>query len=1053
MPTPNTFQTPVDGPLDITKMTTSQIEQYLAQKKAQESVLPGGLPHTAAQLITDLQAAHQSDELLKAMLHYLRQRYPDMQELARCKRGLPQWLPDKTKYLEHLSSMNIPRAKQRGGDIPNLLLHRLGSLDDADLDSRLERLFASKRHRLFLNTPGSGKTRTVLEGLARFWGLYFTCNQDPFLGSQDLSMGMESLKHRLTTIENNLQLGLLLANQQAAGRKLTGVLLSRIVIMEYFTSFIKDTTITNEHRLHWLYLQVCPSLLDCDDKSADIFHDLTLVLEDANLDVLRMTSILSLSLSSICSNLRLKEDNADLYIVIDEAQTAVKKYATSFRSQDYKIPRPILRELVVNWAELIPDTGRKAMKATYIITGTGIDMELIRDALSSTTCKSDKVYKVSHSGIFDTAASQQHYALPFFPAEIARSVGGKVLLERMFYWLRGRHRFTAEFIAMLLRADFHNPHILLSDYVKHIAGFYPTDAPDQFTLGTSLPLLDFSTGPIPVDNVTANTTLMETVRQSCHDYALHSIVPQYVGVAKDVELVQHGLARFKERVMNVDEMGKAKIKYFVAVDEPLVLLACSAYLNNVGGPRARYDYSLHGRVMKDIRTHSPQDGRNGFEDCIATYFAMAFAKPTKLSSVFNSVSPRYCKQVLLNRRAQIVAYHRSWVDGQNIDSWGTYDIRPGMEQSLAGCLGSSGMHSDSRDPQSALLGWLRFEGREAFCFPSNLMGPDILFLLRLTKEEEERDPDYFSYMWVAVQCKNHNSYKHLPDGALIDAVKTVTPNRFFIPRDKNVVTASVTQKRNRLDVLGTFSELPNKEPLAGKYSVLRVVVGYPAKADFKEILASSQKTRRLESLDRQHSHPLVTLDIQALKERYRELGTAVLNEMESRAIVARRARKGAIGDLHAFARAVSAEWNLDEWRGHFAAMTSEQLRTYLEHFRHLPGVNLPKTYRGPEHRLQDLLEEACIAYYRYQNGIEVGPESEDEELEDADNDSSEDAIMADVDSSAGVFTDDAMKVDDDLSLTSVSSQDDEEMPNTNGKRRTATMQLRTWPKRAKLGSR
>ncbi|KAI3619445.1 hypothetical protein WG66_012792 [Moniliophthora roreri] len=617
-------------------------------------------------------------------------------------------------------------------------------------------------------------------------------------------------------------------------------------------------------------------------------------------------------------------------------------------------------------------------------------MELIRDALSSTTCKSDKVYKVSHSGIFDTAASQQHYALPFFPAEIVGSVGCKVLLERMFYWLRGRHRFTAEFIAMLLRADFHNPHILLSDYIKHIAGFYPTDAPDQFTLGASLPLLEFSTGPIVVDKVTADTILMEKVRQSCHDYALHSIVPQYVGVAKDVELVQHGLARFKTRAINVNETGETKVEYFVAVDEPLVLLACSAYLNNVGGPRARLDYSLHGRVMKDIRIYYPSDGRNGFEDCIATYFAMAFAKPTKLSSVFNSVSPRYCKQGLLNCRAQIVAYHRSWVDGQNIDSWGTYDIRPGLEQSLAGCLRSSDMRSDDRDPQSALLSWLRFEGREAFCFPSNLMGPDILFLLRLTKGEEERDPDYFSYVWVAVQCKNHNSYKRLPDGALIDAVKTVTPNRFFIPRDKNVATASATQKRNRLDVLGALSELPNKEPLAGKYSVLRVVVGYPAKADFKDILASGQKTRRLESLDGQHSHPLVTFDIRALKERYRELGTTVLNEMESRAIDARRARKGTIGDLHAFARAVSEEWNLDEWRSHFAAMTSEQLRTYLEHFRHLPGVNLPEMYRGPGHRLQDLLEEACIAYYRNQNDIEVGPEFEGD---DADANSSEEAVM------------------------------------------------------------
>uniref|UniRef100_A0A0W0G4X7 Uncharacterized protein n=1 Tax=Moniliophthora roreri TaxID=221103 RepID=A0A0W0G4X7_MONRR len=131
--------------------------------------------------------------------------------------------------------------------------------------------------------------------------------------------------------------------------------LARKKVQDWQDQLRSDVMITNEHRLHWLYLQVCPSLLDREDRSADIFHDLPMVLEYANLDVPRMISSLSLSLSNIRSNLRLEEDNANLYIVIDEAQTAVKKYATSFRSQDCKTPRPILRESIVTWAALISD--------------------------------------------------------------------------------------------------------------------------------------------------------------------------------------------------------------------------------------------------------------------------------------------------------------------------------------------------------------------------------------------------------------------------------------------------------------------------------------------------------------------------------------------------------------------------------------------------------------------------------------------------------------------------------------------------------------------------
>lgn len=50
-----------------------------------------------------------------------------------------------------------------------------------------------------------------------------------------------------------------------------------------------------------------------------------------------------------------------------------------------------------------------------------------------------------------------------------------VLLERIWMWPRGRHRFTSSLLSVLLRQGFQNPLVVFNAFVEHVAGFTPTN--------------------------------------------------------------------------------------------------------------------------------------------------------------------------------------------------------------------------------------------------------------------------------------------------------------------------------------------------------------------------------------------------------------------------------------------------------------------------------------------------------------------------------------------------------------------------------------------------
>ena len=97
-------------------------------------------------------------------------------------------------------SSDIPTL---GDGSPSLLLHDLGDLTDSPA---VTNLFQVASVRLFINASGSSKTRVLLEGLCKYWGLYFVCGSETAysLGLRDLTAAIQTLDGRSGFLDSPL---------------------------------------------------------------------------------------------------------------------------------------------------------------------------------------------------------------------------------------------------------------------------------------------------------------------------------------------------------------------------------------------------------------------------------------------------------------------------------------------------------------------------------------------------------------------------------------------------------------------------------------------------------------------------------------------------------------------------------------------------------------------------------------------------------------------------------------------------------------------------------
>jgi hypothetical protein len=146
----------------------------------------------------------------------------------------------------------------------------------------------------------------------------------------------------------------------------------------------------------------------------------------------------------------------------------------------------------------------------------------------------------------------------------------------------------------------------------------------------------------------------------------------------------------------------------------------------------------------------------GLENVIAVFLARRFGTPTPLSDVFDfgGQVPQWAKQA-----AQLVSLTtdtRRRVSGHPVDL--------DTNRATTVHLGSSA--SSWRED----VAWFSSRNRTPFLFPSNFMGPDILFALQLESG---------SFLWVAVQSR-YRSKPTLSKAQVEDAITTVTPSEFYV---------------------------------------------------------------------------------------------------------------------------------------------------------------------------------------------------------------------------------------------------------------------------------
>ncbi|KAJ7622894.1 hypothetical protein DFH06DRAFT_760162 [Mycena polygramma] len=702
---------------------------------------------------------------------YLNEIRPALEGFLRRAEPLPFWVPDETvPHFEFLRSLKIP-ASSKGE--PDMLLHGLGNFKERkELQALVERIFqkeissSNSASSLLLNTSGSGKTRSLLEGLCQIWGLYFTCGVDSEgRGSQDLH---QTIHRRIgedlcfvsdlprTTGYRTVHL----ANCDIAQKRFKEVLLARLCILEFFCQVAREVAggeLTAQHKRLWVFLQIKPSCIG--QQHVDVFNTLTENI--VGIETIYADRLIRKKMETLRTVLSLDKTDLPLYCVVDEAQVAARSLPNAFMTFDAAetTRRPSLRELA------------RAFALPYLpirlnISGTAIDKRMIDEIMGSSSFKDTAKTTITHFGAFDVAEEQSAYMKQFLPVELAEDGVFLELFRRSFYWLKGRYRFTAAYMKDLLLTGFRRPHLMLNEYIRLSTrveikeqvkttmsdGFRPTDSKLFWEDGEAVPseLMHFQ-----FKKLKKFPDLENVVRTHTAQFWMRSKMKKLVADESQFDLIACGFARYAETDIGNQEAAQ------VTLDEPLALLALAEWLQHCDLPLAQ---TLRVAAANAV---TEADGANGLEEYLALYFSVVFDDETPLTDIFlfNEYlePPEWAKSP-----ATLVSLYVEQ-DTQQITNSNPSAPRPVK----SGPVGHQSRPSISIGQAAGTMAeterWLEHIDLPPICFPDRFMGPDILFVLRLMDQ---------SHIWVALQSKFSNA-NSLPSDVIQKAIPTVTPGQFY----------------------------------------------------------------------------------------------------------------------------------------------------------------------------------------------------------------------------------------------------------------------------------
>ncbi|KAF9068504.1 hypothetical protein BDP27DRAFT_1295111 [Rhodocollybia butyracea] len=844
---------------------------------------------------------------------------------------LPIWNPPVESWTEmmtdenvelskHIRSLAIP-ARSDEPNCPDMLLHDLGTMTDPGVTRLIETTFApTKQPCLLINTSGSGKTRAMLEGLTQHWGLYFICSHDGQHGSKDLSYVIDELPDdkNFTSVlpppgSANFR-GLLEQNQTLAAKRFFEVLLSRLIILDLFLEIVSRFGVKEEYKRRklWLLLQLKPKL----GHIPDVFLKATLLLNDLNAPKRNLVRVGKIYTTRIVSQFNLRQ--LRLPIVLDESQRAAVAYTSSFRSAPGSItnhsaeidPRPVLRELVAACLSFFTSASTDdQIIPKLIITGTGLRRDTVREAIASSVLKHGNFLSVYIIDSLDDKVKHRRYLQKYLPPKLLESKAFEHLFDRVHHWLRGRYRFTAEYISLLLQDGFRRPHRILGDYIKHAIGCMPTDICATGAINREDRFFDLfpkiSVFPFDFKQLERlsdeNGPEVEALVRYAYDYLLGSS-PPHSFTLREIAFVQYGFARYthETEVVQVEDTlqpveGKSNLSSDpkIHVSEPLILLALALWSNR------KYNYERPGRwktrsflyvlCQSFFGNSSKPEIGNGLENYIAYYLIAVLGKKEgcRLGDIMNF----HRKSELADRKAQLAAVHILRDDQAPNGSSILDQVKAptAADHISQGVITSTILHEEGVDLShftgalgrrveraEQLMEWLLFRHRNAICFPDRNFGPDLMFVLKLLGDEPGTKP---TYIWVVVQSKQRLKEPELDKRDLVSCLHTVTPSSFYFDTNGKPYAPKRLPKLPA-KVLEAMSFLPDRETeLAGKHSLLRVIGAFPAPANLGRIFSvndddddddddtSDEDWQRVEAVSPDiqdpdmDNHPLATLSI------------------------------------------------------------------------------------------------------------------------------------------------------------------------------------------------
>ncbi|KAF7299382.1 hypothetical protein MIND_00887500 [Mycena indigotica] len=500
----------------------------------------------------------------------------------------------------------------------SIILHDLGGFsNDPILSARVSDIF-SPTNKFLVNASGTGKTRLCYEGLCTKWGFYVCVHNDEGrLGSYDVERLMRKCQEdfllRIKSDEYDKKVERLAVSFRA-------ILLARLLLFLVFLEAEDVAELQGSHdhlKKRWLTMQLNPTNINGPPVINDPFERLAYNL--VKHDSLYLSQNIAIALDKIHQII-----GEPLFLVVDEASYAVDMFSDELEDAS------LLQILIAEWTE------RARKHGIIICAGIKIPQERFKDGPGS------DFDWTSDTGGFDDPAQQERYVAQFLPPSLRDSPAGHFLVARTWRWLRGRHRLTATFMAILLSEGLSQPHKRLDGYIEHAISFRPVDAVDFLEAEGDAPSWPGGFHPIKASDMFEEEK--ELIRKILFRYlATHQTSPALA--IDQVALMYYDWARFGDTRMTK-----------IVLDEPMPLLGIARTLFPYPTePRPGEPNENPATFIRSLRRNVPQTSER-LAHCLVFYLTQALGKGKRLNQIFSFTSepPEWTQQP-----AELVRFYRT----------------------------------------------------------------------------------------------------------------------------------------------------------------------------------------------------------------------------------------------------------------------------------------------------------------------------------------------------------------------------------------------------------